>query len=262
MSEQPADRADAEPRLVSMLRWGASGVLAVALHGGALIPLLWIALPRLGDPVQVVLPVELIRLPPSAFGSPSPPSAEYPPEAEGSPGAALPASTEPKPAATKPPPPPRRKPEPARRPALIERAELPEPLPAAPAAFTAGAASEPARALSEAPVAAAAETDPEPSNRPPPPGDWRTVLVDRLERNKRYPVAAEQSGQEGITYVRFTMDRGGVVLDSKLVISSGHLALDEEALSLPHRSEPLPTPPAGAGGERIQVIVPVQFSLH
>ena len=62
-----------------------------------------------------------------------------------------------------------------------------------------------------------------------------------------------------MAYVRFTMDRQGRVLSAALERSSGHAALDREALALLERAQPLPAPPAETPGERITLTVPVEF---
>ncbi len=60
----------------------------------------------------------------------------------------------------------------------------------------------------------------------------------------------------------FTMDRAGHVLAATLVHSSGSLALDEEAMALIRRAEPLPPVPAEMPGATVTLTVPVTFALR
>jgi protein TonB len=89
---------------------------------------------------------------------------------------------------------------------------------------------------------------------------WQKEVSAILERNKRYPSEARANRKQGVAKIAFNMDREGRVLSTRLVTSSGSSALDEEALSLAHRSHFPPPPVVFAGGE-ITVTVPVRFSL-
>lgn len=119
---------------------------------------------------------------------------------------------------------------------------------------------------------AAAETPPAPEttappSRPAPPAalvaataqTWQGRLLAHLERHKRYPAEARARRLQGVAVIRFTMDRQGRVLSAAMERSSGHAALDREALALLQRAQPLPQPPAATPGERITLTVPVEF---
>lgn len=90
---------------------------------------------------------------------------------------------------------------------------------------------------------------------------WQGALRARLERHKRYPAAAQFHGQEGMSVVRFSMTRDGRVTATRLERSSGYSRLDDEALALPERAQPLPPPPPEIPGRRIEIVVPVRFFL-
>ncbi len=60
----------------------------------------------------------------------------------------------------------------------------------------------------------------------------------------------------------FTMDRAGHVLSAALVRSSGSPALDEEAVALIHRAEPMPPMPAEMQGPTVTLTVPITFALR
>ena len=60
--------------------------------------------------------------------------------------------------------------------------------------------------------------------------------------------------------VRFKFDAGGNILSSQLVRSSGHEALDAEALALVSRASPIPAPPAEATTRTLAV--PIRFNAR
>ena len=91
---------------------------------------------------------------------------------------------------------------------------------------------------------------------------WRDLLLHRLEQAKRYPYQARRMRQEGVSHLRFTMDREGQVLSASIDQSSGHKLLDDEVLALIRRVQPLPKPPSDIPGDPVEVVVPVEFFLR
>ena len=91
--------------------------------------------------------------------------------------------------------------------------------------------------------------------------NWQAQLAAWLSRHKRYPRAAQDQQQQGRAYLRFSLDRHGRVLASRLERSSGFPLLDEEVTALIQRAQPLPAAPAEVPGERFELVVPVEFSL-
>ncbi|MFC4313773.1 TonB family protein [Steroidobacter flavus] len=91
---------------------------------------------------------------------------------------------------------------------------------------------------------------------------WESTLLAHLERNKRYPGQAQRRRQEDVIYVRFAMDRVGKVLEFAIERSRGYALLDQEVTALIERSSPLPPPPAEVQGERLELVVPVEFFLR
>ena len=90
---------------------------------------------------------------------------------------------------------------------------------------------------------------------------WSRKVAMLLERTIRYPAAAERRGQTGVVQVFFSLDRQGHLVDSRVVRSSGVAVLDEEALALLRRAQPLPPPPPEFPGEPVTLIVPIRFNL-
>jgi periplasmic protein TonB len=107
-----------------------------------------------------------------------------------------------------------------------------------------------------------------PTQAPPNPNNsaavasWKMEILALLERKKRYPSAAQARREQGIAQVSFTLDRQGRVIESRVVRSSGAADLDEEALAMLHRAQPFPPwPPHDFPGERVNLTVPIRFTL-
>jgi periplasmic protein TonB len=125
-----------------------------------------------------------------------------------------------------------------------ERQAQPEPLPpvaqtTAPRAITAPAADR----LSNASEA-----------------NWESALLAHLERFRRYPARARAARQQGTVYVRFRMNRAGIVLEAKVVRGGGSFALDQSALDTLARAQPLPAIPPDRP-DVVELTVPVEFHL-
>jgi protein TonB len=90
---------------------------------------------------------------------------------------------------------------------------------------------------------------------------WQTSLVRHLEQYKRYPSDAQDHGDEGIVLLGFSVDRTGHVLQHRIVRSSGHPALDQEVMAMIVRAQPLPPFPATMTEDKLDLTVPIRFSL-
>jgi len=91
---------------------------------------------------------------------------------------------------------------------------------------------------------------------------WETSLVKRLNQFKRYPSEAQARGDEGIALLSFSVDRSGRVLAHEIVHSSGHSELDAEATAMLERAQPLPAFPASMTEAKLDLTVPIRFSMH
>ncbi|WP_404478973.1 energy transducer TonB [Novosphingobium sp. BL-52-GroH] len=100
---------------------------------------------------------------------------------------------------------------------------------------------------------------PEPSNAKP---TWEGAVLSALNTVKRYPREARFARQQGVPYIRFVMDREGTILSVRLERPSGVRSLDQEALALPRRAQPLSAPPAEVKGATIELVVPVEFFMR
>ena len=129
---------------------------------------------------------------------------------------------------------------------------------------------------SQAVVAPPQEPLPQPIEQPPTPAvparvkggapriepSWQSALVRHLQRYKRYPGDARSRGEEGVVELSFTVDRTGHVLNREIVHSSGHSELDSEVMSMIERAQPLPPFPESMPQTKLDVTVPIRFSLQ
>ena len=70
------------------------------------------------------------------------------------------------------------------------------------------------------------------SHNPNAMPNWKSALVARLERYKRYPAEAQARGEHGTAQLAFAVDRNGGVHHARIVRSSGSPALDAATLAL------------------------------
>lgn len=230
LSEWEAEHAKAELR-----RWGVSAVVVVLGFGTAIAASQW---RPAAHPITQPPAALMIQLAPEAPPEPEPPPPEPPP---------------PEP----PPPKPVPKPVPQPTPPKVEApppSDISEPAPPEPP-------PQPEQAVEQS----------APATPAPPPANpsaasakitYEGLLLAHLERNKRYPSQARSRRQQGLPYVRFVVTREGKVLSAKLERSSGYESLDEEALALFERAQPLPAFTPEMEGDTLEAVVPIQFSLR
>lgn len=150
---------------------------------------------------------------------------------------------------TPPPPPPK-----FEQPVIHMQAPLvtitpPEPAPAAPTAI-----------ISDRPTPPPARVDN--SERDRLIVEFQRALQRHLIREMRYPLAARAKKEEGIVYVRVAMDRRGFVKSAKIQDASDFPLLNQEAIAVVQRAQPLPLPPDAVAGDPVDLIIPVTFSLR
>jgi periplasmic protein TonB len=92
--------------------------------------------------------------------------------------------------------------------------------------------------------------------------NWKSALVARLERYKRYPPEAQSRSETGVTQLAFSVDRSGGVHHAHVVRSSGSNVLDREAVALAERASPMPPPPAEITGAQIPIQVPIRYNAR
>jgi protein TonB len=90
---------------------------------------------------------------------------------------------------------------------------------------------------------------------------WEAAMSEKLERFKRYPEDSRERHEQDTVSLRITVSRSGQVLRVAVLHSRGFTLLDQEALRMVQQAAPLPPLPEELSGDRINVIVPVEFFL-
>ena len=101
-----------------------------------------------------------------------------------------------------------------------------------------------------------------PATAPRIDSSWESLLLKHLQRFKNYPSEARERTEQGVVVLAFTIDRDGHVLSRHIVSSSGHSDLDAEVLALVQRAQPMPAFPASMTAARLDLTVPIRFSLR
>jgi protein TonB len=91
---------------------------------------------------------------------------------------------------------------------------------------------------------------------------WRDRLIAHLQRYKRYPGSAQSRREQGVVLLSFSMDRNGRVVARRIARSSGHSDLDAEVMAMIQRAQPLPAFPPSMSQARLDLTVPIRFSLR
>ncbi|WP_338333505.1 TonB family protein [Acetobacter sp. LMG 32666] len=248
------------------LRWGLSLLAVLGVSGGVVGWVMHLPPPVMAVPEPPPTAIA-IDMAPEPVSTPTPPT-DLPPGPQQTQSIPDPTPVEP-PKVTAPPSPapnppvPVPKPEKPRRqvkkhkPAPMQAKPTPDKTPPA-EETTAPPSSDAPPALAQAAPAPGAAS----SKASRDPVSWQGALLAQLEKFKRYPSDAMAERQEGVPSVTFSMDRKGHVLSVTLASSSGHPLLDQEAVDLPRRAQPLPAPPEGVQGDPITLTVPVEFYIH
>jgi protein TonB len=110
------------------------------------------------------------------------------------------------------------------------------------------AAEEPAAAEPAAAPAKPEAHDQQPAATPASeqhaaPANYAAEVMSRISAAKRYPTSSRARREEGTVRVSFALNRDGSVQGETLVTSSGHDALDKEALATVRRAAPYPPVP-------------------
>ena len=93
------------------------------------------------------------------------------------------------------------------------------------------------------------------------PQDYFSLLIAWLNQHKDYPPAVKEKQQQGTVVLAFSIDRSGTVLTSRVQESSGYPLLDQAALDMLARANPLPAMPDSMPRQRLRLAVPIEYSL-
>lgn len=218
-----------------IIRWSASCAIVLTCYAAAATAIFaWEPhYEAPAAPLTVAL-IDLAPLPPE----PTPPAPPPPPEPEVIPEAPPEVKVDvPLPPVKKPPPPKikREDPPPAPIAAPVETAAVPLLVPRI-----------------------AVRNDPSPSAL----AQYAARLSAHVQGNLRYPKAAQTRSEQGTAYVVLRLDRSGKVLSSKLDGSSNRRLLDEEAVAVILRADPMPPFPAEIEQSELELRLPVNFKLR
>ena len=92
--------------------------------------------------------------------------------------------------------------------------------------------------------------------------NWISDVAAKIGRNKRYPEEARSRGETGLVQVSFRVDRSGGVHNARVVRSSGSSVLDRDALASLERSQPLPSPPRDISDAKLNLDLPLRYTLR
>jgi len=122
------------------------------------------------------------------------------------------------------------------------------------AIVTAPPVAEPAPPALTAPVAQKGTGDGQAS--------FESRVLSHINRFKQYPPSARKAHIEGVVMLHFVMDAGGHVTEADIQKSSGRPVLDNEALAMIQRAQPLPALPADFPTRTLNAVVSIEFSLN
>ncbi|MFK5600673.1 cell envelope integrity protein TolA [Methylobacterium sp. HMF5984] len=89
---------------------------------------------------------------------------------------------------------------------------------------------------------------------------WEKQLVVHLARYRSYPtIAVNQNAQVTLSFV---LDRSGHVVSATVARSSGEAAIDQAALTMMQRADPVPAPPASVAAKGLNFSLPIVFTLN
>ena len=236
------------------IRWAACFTLAVAFHvtGAAALLARWNDTSDLVANAPVIT-IELAALPVAPETTPN----EIPPGPQQQ-------DAEPEPEPDKPlekklelPPDPKAEPlQAVIPPKIVEKSPEKKPKQKHASLASAPSSAETKSERAAAPMAGANSQNP---NALP---NWKSQLVARLERNKRYPAEAQSRGEQGVSQLAFSVDRSGGVHNARITRSSGSSVLDQATLALVARAAPLPPPPPEITGSQIPISVPIRYNMR
>jgi periplasmic protein TonB len=93
-------------------------------------------------------------------------------------------------------------------------------------------------------------------------GEYAGLLGRAIAKHKQYPKIAQMRGWQGDVILDLKIDSSGNVVSAKVRDSSGHDALDNQALEMVKKAAPFPAPPEALRSGSFNITVPVSFKLE
>ena len=89
--------------------------------------------------------------------------------------------------------------------------------------------------------------------------NYLQLIQKKIEAQKKYPKKAIEGGQEGTSYVKFTVLPNGDVSEIAIINSSGSLTLDEAAIAMVRNANPFPALPQNSP---LFINLPITFKIN
>lgn len=92
--------------------------------------------------------------------------------------------------------------------------------------------------------------------------NYYAKLAAKLAQSKRYPRQSRRRGEEGQVTIGFTVHANGDASNVRIVKSSGSVRLDDAAIDMVNRAQPLPAFSLEMGDKPLDITLPVAFELR
>jgi len=92
--------------------------------------------------------------------------------------------------------------------------------------------------------------------------DYIQEIRREFEEHMSYPKEARTRRLQGVAVVRLIINEDGSLMDIEIVESSGHPVIDNAALQTVRRASPLPRIPESMRVGRLELVLPISFSLR
>ena len=90
---------------------------------------------------------------------------------------------------------------------------------------------------------------------------YAKVIKERIAHHWRYPPQARENLIEGKLVLVFGLNRGGAMVDARIITPSGFEILDQEAVRAITQAAPFPPFPAHVQVARLNVVVSFDYRL-